>query len=112
MTDMARLGLSGMAAASHSYAAQRQEKPKVTAGQVLQLGLAGASLGKTIGKDIAIRKGIVKPATTMAHKLETAETAKAGMQRVPGKDIGITPEQGGKIGAGTGTILGIMSGLF
>ena len=107
---MTRLGMASMAAAARSYAAQRPEKPKVTAGQIMKLGLAGATVGGTIGKDIAIRKGLPKKDPRTGGEVLGARdaTQAAAEQKMPGA----SQEAYERWGHAGGTVFGIMSGLF
>ena len=112
---------SSMAGASSTTRQMDKERvdPGPTAGGAIATGLSGAIAGSTIGKDIALKRGLAKTtepgkpgATAMAHQLETAETAKAGMKSTPGAPAG--PSQGTytKYGAGAGAIAGMLMHLY
>lgn len=116
MTEMLRLGMSSMGAAARSYAAQREEKPKVTAGQMMKLGMAAGLAGATIGKDRAIKKGLPEKSKYTAKEAKLSQAIGAGdtEEQAAAQIVKSEPSQQSyqKWGAAAGTMFGIMSGLF
>lgn len=94
-------------------------KPGPTVGGAIATGVAGAIAGGVMGKDIGLKRGLPKTAqpgkpgaTAMAHQLETAETAKAGMRVTPGAPAGASQSRYKKYGAGAGAITGMLAHLL
>jgi len=112
--------MGGAAATASKMMKEQPEKPGPSVGGAIAMGVAGAALGKTIASDIGVKKGLpttAKPgkpgATAMAHQLETAETAKAGMKVIPGAPAtGMTQSKFEKYGQGAGAIAGAMMHIF
>ena len=108
MSNILNIGLSGLAGAARSYAAQRPEKRRGL-GQALGVGLAAAQLGGMIGKDISISKGLPKEdPRTGGEVLGARDAAQAAAEQ---KMSGASQEGWEKKGAIAGGIYGLISAL-
>ena len=114
-------GSAAGAAATTSRMDKVREDPGPTAGGVIAAGLGGAMMGATVASDIGRAKGLPKTApkgkpttTAMAHQLETAETAAAGMRKTAPADTGdvMTQSKFEKYGAGVMGLAGMAAHFF